>query len=953
MPNGNDNLKIKTVFGDEYEEELTFSPEEMQPIEVAEALESDLLFGKTEKQIKKAKKIFGPNEIRGEFRLSFRESFRNQIKGLTAVFLMASSLIMYIFRPTELTYPVMAVVIALIAFFNAFIEFRASIALKLPKKYSSLKAKVMRDGEEMWIDSRQLVPGDIIALEEGMMVPADCRLIDDMGIAALETHVSGREESVVKDSRYIARNGEEAIFANMLYAGSIITAGHGSAIVCRIGKDTLTRRMRSGNDDHTPIIIKYIQKLSRFISVFSIISSVLLLFMGIAVGADITNWFICSLAIGASSLCDSMVSLAAASLGFGANKMTEDGMVIKNYNCIQTLAKATTVMCGKKLAFPPKKIMLTGLYFSGRFYDREKRPDAQAEELLRLMLVCSDARKVTTAEKRKKRGLPEYKGSPLDGAVVEYFEEWNKPIGPLHEQYIRMEAEYTLSGDISRMLVLHNDKNTVIVRGSPENILSRCAGYTLDGNDYKLSDFTRKKILSAAEDSARTNSFLIAVACGETMAEELRDIDAEKRLIFKGFISFSSSLAPGVAEAVYRCENAGIDTILNSDDAYYVALNSAKSAGIISDESQIITAEQIRESDRGLFIANSQYYKLFLNVDDSEWLDIVRLRKSNNHITAVTAERINELPIMKESDVSIVPESSCDTLKQTADMMLLGSGINLIADGILNAKTICRRISSVITYLPGAMIMLLVASVFTVCYNQIPAFRAQDVLFGGIIFNMAFAFALAFEPRHVKNLRDNFRFNHEKPMLSDFIYPLMFSVGGGIILFVCSAATQCYTSTLIGFAAMLFLYACSIGDHGGFFATKRFGSRLLYICGFAIAAILAILIFTPLGIKFGYSVPDPAKLLTTLILTVGYASGTQIFRYFMQNKDQDNVKKSKKTKNKKSKKQEETVEAEDEHSEEQTDEPYELEDDPQEEFDEENEEYNINERSNDDDTDNC
>lgn len=882
MANGKENLKVKTVSGKYGDEELTFSPEEMQPVEVAEALETDLIMGKTAKQIKKARRLFGTNEIKSEFRLSFRESLRNQLKGLIGVFLMASSLVMYLFKPEEASFLVMFGVVALIILINAFAEYRASIALRLPKKYSSLKAKVVRNGEETVIDSRLLVPGDIIILEEGSMVPADCRLIDDMNLCVMETQVSGVAGSVAKDGRYVARSGPEPICPNTVYAGSIVTSGHTSAIVCRTGKETLLRRMRAGNEDYVPEIMKYVQSLCRFVSVGSLFVCFALLIVGVAAGADITDWFIVSLSIGASSLCDSMVSLCASSLGFGLKQMAEDGTVVKNYGCIQKLAKTNTIMCGKNLAFPPKRITLSGLFFSGRVYDREKRPDAHAEELLKLMLVCSDVKKTTAAEKKKTRGLPEYYGSPLENAIVSYFDEWNKPIGPIREQYIRMDAEYTLSGDISRMLALHNGKNTVIVRGSPENILSRCVGYTLDGTDYKLSDFTRKKILSAAEDAARNSSFLVAVACGETEAEKLRDLDAEQRLIFKGFISFASSLDPGVAEAVYRCDGAGIETVLNSNDAYYTALNSAKSAGIITDESQIITAEQLRSCSRGLVIANAPYYRLFLNIDDNEWHDIVALRKESGRITAVTAERINELPIMSESDVSIVPESSCDTLRMTCDAMMLGTGINLIADAILNAKTICRRIASVLSYLPAAIIMMLVSSTFSACYDQTVAFRTQEVLFAGIIFNLAFAFALAFEPRSVKNIRDVYPFTSAKPRLNDFMYPLMFAVGGGIVLFFIFAATQSYTCILISLSLLLFLYAGSVGNHGGVFAARRFGNRILYLCGLGAAAILAFLICTTAGHRlFGYGVPSMSKLGIALVLSSAYFIGSQIVRYFI------------------------------------------------------------------------
>ncbi len=864
---------------EEFEEVL--SPEQMHPVDVAEAYGSDLLNGLTEKQVRKARRLFGRNELKSDLKLSFRESLKNQFKGLIGLFLAVSSLLMFVFRPDEPVYVCMAAVITGVMLLNAFAEYRASKALQVPRKYSSLKAHVVRDGEEQVADSEALVPGDLITVEKGFVVPADCRLVDDFGLAVLETHVSGSEGSVAKDGRYMARGGIEPICANMIYAGSIVTAGHGSAIVCRTGKDTLMRRMRPDAGEYVPGMLKYVKNLCRVTSVTAAVICFLLLLIGVAAGADITEWFVCALAIGASSLCDSMVSLCAGSLGFGAKRMANDGMVVKNYGKLQTLAGVNTVMCGRNLAFPPKRIYLSGFFLSNRAYDRAKRPDAQAEELLKLLLACSDAKRTTAAEKKQRHGLPEYRGSQLDDAVVDYFEEWNKQIGNLREQYIRMDAEYTLSGDVSRLLALHNGKNTVIVRGSPENVLSRCVGYTLDGTDYRISDFTRRKILSAAEDYSRTNSFLVAVACGETAADTLRGIEAEQNLIFKGFVSFSSSLSPGVAEAVYRCNGADIETVLNSDDAYYPALNSAKSAGIITDENQILTAEQLRSCDRGLLIANCPYYKLFLNIDDGEWLDIVRMRRENGRVAAVTAERINELPIMREADVSIVPESSGDTLRQTADMLMLDKGINLIAEGILNAKTIVKRIRSVVTYLLAGIVMLFSASVFSASYDQVPAFRAQDVMFGGIIFNLAFAFALAYAPRSMHTLKEKIEILPDKVRLTDFIYPLMFSIGGGIVLFVCFAATQSYTCSLLALTAMLFVFACTCAGHGGVFVSKRFGNTLLFGVGAAAALVLAALMFTKPGhALFGYGVPDSGSVFFTAGLCLAYCLVTQILRYF-------------------------------------------------------------------------
>jgi hypothetical protein len=177
---------------------------------------------------------------------------------------------------------------------------------------------------------------------------------------------------------------------------------------------------------------------------------------------------------------------------------------------------------------------------------------------------------------------------------------------------------------------------------------------------------------------------------------------------------------------------------------------------------------------------------------------------------------------------------------------------------------------------------MLVASLFSAFYNQTPTFRTQDVMFGGLIFNLAFAFALAYEPRSVKNLRDKYPFASEKPSINDFMYPLMFAVGGGIALFVCQAATKSYTSTIISLTLMLFLYACSVGGHGSVFATKRFGNRLLYLCGFGALSVILTLVFTTFGHSvFGYGVPEMSKLALSVTVTVAYFIITQLIRYFL------------------------------------------------------------------------
>ncbi|PKM62809.1 MAG: hypothetical protein CVU97_03470 [Firmicutes bacterium HGW-Firmicutes-21] len=870
---------ITSASSDNQDTEVFF-PAGMQPFEVAEYLDTDLVIGLSRKQIKRRAAKQGANIIHSEFKLSFMQSIRSQIKGLLGIMLIASSLIMYAFD-RQYSYLAMAGAIILLILLNAILESRASSALNVPRKYTAIKATVTREGVTDVADSRRLVTGDIISFSEGMVIPCDARLIEDNLLTVLETPISGARGSAVKDSRFIATEDNELVYANMVYAGSIVTGGQGSGIVCSTGKDTLLRRITGEKADYLPAMLKYIQSSGKYISIVTIIACFALLFAGLIAGRDVANLFIISLSVGAVSLCDSMASLAAGSLGYGAKKMSNHGAVVKNLNCIPKICEINTIMCCKNTAFPPKKMTLNGVYTENTYLPADRKLTDKAKELLYLSLACSDL-KINKSYGKKRRGCSAFSGRVYDEAVAEYLSEKGYDVSSDIGEYFRIHTEHSLSGEVNRVLILHGGRNVVVLKGAPEFILSRCSGYELNGTGYKMSQVTRKRILTALEEYSQESGFIIAIAAGETAADNLRDITAERRLMFKGFITLYCSMDVDNASAVYKCSQAGIETVVSSSDSYYTAYNIAKNTGIVTSEKQVVTAEQMHSTDHGLFIANCPDYKLFLNLSDNEWRHILKYRKQDKRIVGVTAERLEELALMNEADVSFVPDSAPDTLKQSADVLMLCSGMDALTDCLQNARLIFIRIHSVAEYLTVGAATIFFSTLFSLLFGLVLPFRVQDILFGGILFNLFFAISLAFTPTNRKLLLEKLPRYKVRPLFRDFFHPLMYSFGASVCIPLIYGITGSFSATICGLTLLLFFYALTNISRTSIFQKKAVANLPLLISLVISAGIMGgLFFFEPVRNIFEYTEVTPTQIGISIAVSGGYFILLQLIKLWL------------------------------------------------------------------------
>ncbi len=832
------------------EEEGMFFPSEMQSFEVLQALKTNSKIGLNAGEHKKRLKAFGQNILRRELHLSLKQCVSEQLKNIPAFLFMLAACITYIFDPRPVYIGAVGVSLALMCF-SAMLHFFASRALGIPRKYSSIKADVTRNERSFLTDSRTLVPGDIIHLESNMVVPADCRLLFDQNLSVLETHLTQSNEPVAKDSEAISPRDEAVLHKNMLYAGSIVASGSCDAVVCFTGEETMTRKLAGKNREASePEIIRYVRALSRIVGAVALASSFVLLVLGIAGGADIAYVFLCATGVSVASLSDTAVTLASAAFGFGLKRMAGDGAIIKNFNCISGMCGVDTVMCGVHTLTPPQEMVLDEIFVDNTFFPREAACRGRSLELLTYLLLCSDLTEDTT-----QHGV--FEGESWDQATARAVcGGRTTTLGRLAENYFRMDVRRDQKGAPEKVLELIDGKSLMIQRGEPQTLLDECVGYSYKGQLFALSSLTRRKLQRAIREKGKTSAYVVGVAVSLSKAQTLDDPAAEKKKFFVGFVTYKSFMNVDNAGAVYRCRHAGILTDVLSDEPYLSALGRGRDAGIITDESEICTASVMRSDPSGLFIANCPDYRLFLGLDNEEWYRILLYRRQDGRRVAVCADSLEQLQMMHEADVSIVHEDTPDVLRQSADAILVDRGFKAVSDLLYGVRRIFVGIHAMCEYTVSTFVMLLTLCALGMLLPQAPV-RIQEILIGGIGFNILFALAAVFGGDNRKLFLEKPPSYDTRPALRDFYMPLLYGIASAAAAAAVIALTRSYLCVLISMTLSMLGYAACGVQRGGIFAKKAIYNRsLTYAFLLCAACIAAVCLLPAAASALEYALPS-------------------------------------------------------------------------------------------------
>ncbi|WP_291290021.1 cation-translocating P-type ATPase [Enorma sp.] len=623
-------------------------------------------------------------------------------------------------------------------------EAKSEEALAALQEMSAAQSKVIRDGKQISLHSSELVPGDIVLLEAGDAVPADCRVLESASMKIEEAALTGESVPVEKHTDPIALDGADDVplgdRKNMCYMGSTVVYGRGRAVVCGTGMDTemgkIAGALNDAKEELTPLQVK-LAELSKILTVLVIVICVVVFAVDVlragigTVTAEphmLLDTFMVAVSLAVAAIPEGLVAVVTIVLSIGVTKMAKRQAIIRNLSAVETLG-CTQVICSDK----------TGTLTQNKMTVVKHELAAPEEKLLAGMALCSDAKWDEDAG--------EAVGEPTECALVN--DAAKMGMKGLDEEHRRVgEAPFDSGRKMMSVVVEEADGNfEQYTKGAPDVVVGLCT-QVYDGDKIvPMTDKRREQILAANKAMADEALRVLALA-SRTYTEKPVDFAAEaleNNLVFCGLSGMIDPERPEVAPAIEEAHGAGIRTVMITGDHIDTAVAIAKNLGIVEDRSQAITGAEIDKMSEEELDQNIEKYGVYARVQPEHKTRIVEAWKSKNKIVAMTGDGVNDAPSIKHANIGIgMGITGTDVTKNVADMVLADDNFATIIGACEEGRRIYDNIRKVIQFLLSANLAE-VFSVFAATLMGFTLFQPIQLLWVNLVTDCFPALALGME----------------------------------------------------------------------------------------------------------------------------------------------------------------------------------------------------------------
>ena len=680
--------------------------------------------GLSEDEVKRRLEEFGPNELREEKRVTPVKIFLNQFKSILVIILILSAGVSgYISLYVHNELPIDMYVISLIVIMNAILgfvqEYRAEKAVEALKKMISPTAVCMRDGKEKQIPSKELVPGDIILLDEGGRVPADARLIETISLKVNEAPLTGESVPVKKETEILPEDVPLTDTTNMAFMGTSIAYGRGKAVVTATGMKTsfgkIAEAVQAVEEEAPPLKVK-VERLGRQLGGISLILCIWVFVVGYLIhSTDVATLFMTAISLAVSAIPEGLPAVITITLAFGVARMARHRSIVRKLASVETLG-STTVICSDKTGTITKGEMtvrkvysngnvveVTGVGYEpkGEFMSRlgskidTLKDDEELLLLLKIGSLCNNAR--LTEDKGSWRIV----GDPTEGALVVASAKAGIWQDKVENDYVRI-GEVPFSSERRRMTTIHDvlgEERIAYLKGAPETVLERCTYIIEEGREKKLTEAKRKEILKANGNLASEALRVLGMAYKQlpNTLNEFAPEAVEKNLVFVGLQGMIDPPREEVINANKLCEQAGIKVVMVTGDHKLTAMAVAKEIGILKEESLALTGAELGKMDTEAFAKIVEDVTVYARVSPEHKTRIVKTLKSKGHIVAMTGDGVNDAPAIKTADIGIAMGiTGTDVTKEASDMILEDDNFATIVTAVESGRHIFDNIKKYI-----------------------------------------------------------------------------------------------------------------------------------------------------------------------------------------------------------------------------------------------------------------
>lgn len=654
-------------------------------------LNTDSNIGLNEKEAEKRLEQYGQNSIgEGVKRKGFIKKFFEQLNDIMIIILLSASAasfgVSWLNGDADFTDSVIIIMIVVInAVLGVVQENKAEKAIEELKKMSVPHAKVLRDGHIKEISSQTVVPGDIIILEAGDMVPADARLISGNTIKTDESALTGESVPVSKDaSLRIKEEAQAADMKNMVFSSTYVTYGKGRAVVTATGMDTevgkIAAMIAKDEKNETPLQ-KRLDGTGKILGLSAIGICALIFIIGVIRKYGAFEMFMTSISLAVAAIPEGLPAIVTIVLAIGMQAMSKKNTIVRTLPAVETLGSAQVICTDKTGTLTKNKMKLVKITDS-----KENTNLNDKRFIIRLAVLCTDC----YFEDRH------YIGEPTETAIAEAAEEMGEKKSRLESIMPRID-EIPFSSDRKMMTTVHefgNGNNLCITKGAPERVLNLCGKYS-DGRTIDQSE--RRKLDKINESMTSSALRVLAVAYKETGKN---DRNYEKGLTFAGFIGMIDPPREEVAQAVEDCKKAEIKVVMITGDHALTARAIAEKTGIYKDGDLIFDGGQLETMNQTQLDDKLEKISVFARVSPEHKLKIVNAYKRKGKTVAMTGDGVNDAPALKAADIGCaMGQNGTDVAKGASDMIITDDNFATIVSAVKEGRIIYNNIRKSVHFL--------------------------------------------------------------------------------------------------------------------------------------------------------------------------------------------------------------------------------------------------------------
>jgi P-type Ca2+ transporter type 2C len=700
--------------------------------------EKEMQVGLTNEEAERRLKKYGLNQLENRKGVSPITIFLSQFNDFIVWVLIAATIISGLMgeKADSITILIIVVMNAILGFIQ---EFRTEKSLEALQKMAAPTAKVRRNGKIEVINAEYIVIGDIIILESGDRIPADCILYSASNVMVDESLLTGESTGVNKSA--------EKAYCNV-YMGTTMLTGKGEGRVIETGMRTemgkIAHMLQSIEEEKSPLKEK-LNSLGRILLVLCLIICGIVTFLGITRGNRIADMFLLGVSLAVAAIPEGLAAIVTVALALGVSRMLKRKALVRKLPAVETLG-CTSVICSDKTGtLTQNNMTVKALYFDGRLQEINNSTSGKFTYntlLKKTFSYCNDC-EYNYKETNINKCLF---GDPTETALIKAFFSDVKELQRFRGNVLRMyDIPFDSNRKMMSVIIKENAKETCYVKGAPERIIDRCKYILINGEVKYLTEQYKVSIMKAVDAMSSRALRCIAGAYRDTNVTKSNSV--ERDLTFIGIAGIIDPPRPEVKDAVLRCKIAGIRPVMITGDHKNTAFAIGKELDICKDASEVITGEELDKLNDKELSSKVDSISIYARVNPHHKLRIVKAFKGKRKIVAMTGDGVNDAPAVKEADIGIAMGiSGTDVTKEASSMILLDDNFATIVAAVEEGRVIYDNIRKFIRYLLscnlGEVLTMFLATIF---YLPSPLLAIQ-ILFVNLATDGLPAIALGVDP---------------------------------------------------------------------------------------------------------------------------------------------------------------------------------------------------------------